>query len=269
MLKIHCVLHLILYFFAFQTCLYGYIDPLSIEFQKSIEETVTRQMQLPQSDTPESKWYIISQQWGPPAKKHAAPVIPAIISPKDHTLWKQRLIVALALRYQGLHYSGIKANDPFKTSKWKEIPVKATNGEKMRGHFPGRGYGLDCSNFVAWIYNLAGIHFTSDCAELVDHPHSSQSKGIGRILAAQEKLEPGDLIFLKGEKDNGTPPHVMIYCGTGEQIGRKGDINNYCIDSTSSAVGGVAPRLLKQGSWRYPSSANPRFSRVTRPCSPQ
>jgi cell wall-associated NlpC family hydrolase len=255
--------------FGFQSCLQAYIDSASAEFQKSIEEVADQQIQLPQTDIPESKWYLTTQQWGPPAKQHSAPKIPANVNPKDYKIWKQRYVITIALKYKGLHYSGKKNNDPFKTSKWKDIPDKASNGEKMRGHFPGRGYGLDCSNFVAWVYNLTGIYFTSDCAALVDYPKSNQSKGIGRILSDEEELQPGDLIFLKGDKDSGLPPHVIIYCGIGEQIGKKGDRQHYCIDSTSSAVEGVAPRLLKPSSWRYPSIDNPRFARVTRPLDAQ
>lgn len=245
----------------------AYLDPS--KFQQSIEKVAEERMKLKQTDVPESEWYNPRQQWGPLAKKHAAPIIPENIDPQHHKEWKQRLVVTLALKYRGLQYSGPKAGDPFKQGERTDIPSKAGNGQLMRGHFPGRGYGLDCSNFVSWIYNLVGIYFTSDCGELVDHPNSRESKGIGRTVDLDEKMEPGDLIFLDRRDPNNpeSPPHVLIYCGTGAEVGRPGDIRNYYIDSTSSVRGGVAPRVL-DGAWCAPSTPakkNPRFVRITRP----
>ncbi len=245
-----------------------YLNPSSPQFQKTIDDAADERMKLPQTDKPESLWYNTSSQWGPLAKIHSAPPVPDNIAPEDHKAWKQRLVVTLALKYQGLQYHGPKVNDKFKTSERTDIPAKATNGQNMRGHFPGRGYGLDCSNFVSWIYNLSGIHFTSDCGKLVDQPTSSVSKGIGRTVRLDEPMEPGDLIFLDRRDPNNaeSPPHVLIYCGTGKQIGKTGDNRRYYIDSTSSVRAGVAPRVL-DGSWCEPSSSNQRFVRITRPLS--
>lgn len=243
------------------------LDPATPAFQKSIDDFIDQRMLLPQTDAPEESWYDTRFRWGPDSKKHGPVEVPKEIAPKDHRLWKQRLIVTLARRYEGLQHCGVKQGDKFKTSQRADIPQKTSGGNVMRGHFPGRGYGLDCSNFVSWVYNLGlGIHFTQDCGRLVDHPAAKDSKGIGRPLATGEKMEPGDLIFLdrRDPDDPESPPHVLIYCGTGEEIGKRGDKRRYYIDSTSSASRGVAPRVL-DGAWCEPSVRNKRFVRATRP----
>ena len=88
------------------------------------------------------------------------------------------------------------------------------------------GNGLDCSNFSAWVYNYGlGIKVTSEIGK------QSQGAGApGRLLAAGEAFEPGDLLFIL-KSDRTCVSHVVIYLDDG-----------HIIDST---VGGVAVREFK------------------------
>jgi cell wall-associated NlpC family hydrolase len=88
------------------------------------------------------------------------------------------------------------------------------------------GNGLDCSNFSAWVYNYGlGIKVTSEIGK------QSQGAGApGRLLAAGEAFEPGDLLFIL-KSDRTCVSHVVIYLD-----------DEHIIDST---VGGVAVREFK------------------------
>lgn len=55
--------------------------------------------------------------------------------------------------------------------------------------------GLDCSNFVSWLYNYAlGIQFTPGI--------ESQSKTVGKKLNPREPLKIGDLIYFDSYRDS-------------------------------------------------------------------
>lgn len=163
---------------------------------------------LPQTHIPKSEWFKpVWGTWGPPAKLLPKPTIPAKV---DRVKWKQARIVAAAKHYIGL-------------------PYKRADG--MRGHFPDRGCGLDCSNFVAWVYNFGlGMKISSDVDVL--------SRGCKKDLP----LQKGDLIFF-----NTTPRHVMIYIN-----------ENYVIDSTSTRESGVQVRDLRKiwNQWCVPDRNN-------------
>lgn len=136
-------------------------------------------------------------QWGPRARAY-----PAVLTPKnvDAVQWKRDRVVAVAKKYIGLPY-------------------------KHR-HIPSQG-GLDCSNFTAWVYNYGfGIHFSSAVQK--------QSQTAGRKLLPDERLEPGDLLFI-WNKARTKITHVVIY------------VNEHTIiDSTIDlAANGVALRPLK------------------------
>ena len=140
--------------------------------------------------------------WGP-----SAPQFPPVTVPEgqDPVQWKRQRVIEVAKRYIGLPY------------QHQHVPGFAS--EKF-------GQGLDCSNYTSWVYNFAlGIHFTSHCQRQAE---SELSKG--RKLGPEEKLEPGDLLFiLKGDKSYIS--HVVIFVGDGKIIDSRGtggvQIRNY------------------------------------------
>lgn len=79
--------------------------------------------------------------------------------------------------------------------------------------------GLDCSNFVAFVYNFAfGFYPTSNIGEQACHP----SKAPGRLLkdvttSKLDQLRAGDLAFITlGRKDRSPPvrvSHVVLWTG--------------------------------------------------------
>ena len=173
---------------------------------------------LPQSDVPKNKWFIPEYgMWGPKLRKFPPAIIPEVVNPVQ---WKRDRVIEAAKHFTGL-------------------PYKRADGQ--RGHFPARGCGLDCSNYVSWVYNYAlGQLFTSD----VDEQWSSNYMG-GRKLNPGEELQKGDLVFFSGD-----PKHVVIYID-----------ENHIIDSTSSRPEGVQVRDVRKphNKWCRPTPDNPRY----------
>jgi cell wall-associated NlpC family hydrolase len=104
---------------------------------------------------------------------------PKVIFPKgvDRLAWSRVRLVEAAKKWLGLPYA--------------------------HHHIPSMG-GIDCSNFTAWVYNYAlGIRFTSNVV--------AQSQEIGRRLSPDEKLAPGDLIYLYDRDGSGNISHAMLY----------------------------------------------------------
>ncbi len=146
---------------------------------------------LPQSDTPQSQWYIKNWNngWGPKAATYPTVEVPTGC---DGVAWKQARVIAVARKYLGLRYQHhhIPAWNP---------PVGLTE-------HADESPGLDCSNFTAWVYNYGlGIRFTSD---VQDQGESSQAPG--RRLAPSEPFAPGDLLFIL-KQDSSAVSHVVIY----------------------------------------------------------
>lgn len=133
-------------------------------------------------------------EWGPKPATYPPAEPPAGVNPLQ---WKRDRVIAVAEKYIGLPY-------------------------KHR-HIPSQG-GLDCSNFTSWVYNYGfGIRFSSNVKK--------QANTAGRPLTPNERLEPGDLLFI-WNKDKTKIVHVVIYVNTGT-----------IIDSTiTEAANGVALR---------------------------
>jgi cell wall-associated NlpC family hydrolase len=175
--------------------------------------------------TPRSDWFKPEWgTWGPFAKTLPAPKVPEGVNPVQ---WKRDRIIEVAKHYTGL---------PYKRS------------DDMRGHFPARGCGLDCSNFVSWVYNYGlGMKFTSSVDELIDGVDSHLS---GRKIDRNAPLKKGDLVFFKGD-----PNHVVIYMD-----------ENHIIDSTSCRSGvGIRDLRESRNAWCRPIPSNSRFLFARRP----
>jgi|GEM_PF-6329168 len=190
-------------------------------YNRSLTEDFVTRDRMPETDVPKTLWFAPKYgRWGPKAKSFPAPHIPEWACPST---WKRDRIVEVAKHYTGLEY-------------------KNKNG--LRGHFPARGCGLDCSNFVAWVYNYGlGVHISSDVNLLWQNNY-------GKMLAPNALLMKGDLIFF-----NGKPKHVVIYFD-----------EYHVIDSTSSKPEGVGVRDIRRPENRryIANTTNKRFLGVKR-----
>jgi len=139
---------------------------------------------LPQSPVPMSEW-VTMKGWGPKASAY-----PEVKAPQGRApiTWKRARVLAVAKKYIGLPY------------RHHHIPAWAPAGEVDPEE---AGNGLDCSNFTSWVYNYGlGIRFASDIEK--------QSDGPGRVLAADEPLAPGDLLFIRNQERTRIS-HVALY----------------------------------------------------------
>jgi len=157
---------------------------------------------LPQAVVPESQWYERNWNsgWGPRAAAYPTADVPAGCDPEG---WKRARVVAAARRYLGLPYRH------HHVPGWQ--PTAALAGAERAGA------GLDCSNFSAWVYNYAlGIQFTSDVQQQANGPRAP-----GRVLAPDEPLAPGDLLYiLRGNRADVS--HVVIYVDENTVIDSRG-----------------------------------------------
>ena len=136
----------------------------------------------------------LSGKWGPHAFQYPRAMVPAGCDPVK---WKRLRVVAVAKRYIGLPY------------EHHHVPAwQPTNG---------KGPGLDCSNFTAWVYNYGlGMKFTSDIQK-----QSDGTKAPGRRLKDGDSFEPGDLLFIL-KKDRSEVSHVVIYVDANHIIDSRG-----------------------------------------------
>jgi cell wall-associated NlpC family hydrolase len=159
---------------------------------------------LPQAVVPDSQWYEQNWNagWGPRAAAYPAADVPPGCDP---VAWKRARVVAAAQRYLGLAYRH------HHVPGWQ--PTAALAGAERAGA------GLDCSNFSAWVYNYAlGIQFTSDVQQQANGPRAP-----GRLLAPDEPLAPGDLLYiLRGNRADVS--HVVIYVDETTVIDSRGSI---------------------------------------------
>ena len=70
--------------------------------------------------------------------------------------------------------------------------------------------GFDCSGLVQWAYGQVGINLPA--------PSQNQYAILEKYGAKVplNKIEPGDIVFYRGETDQPSPAHVGIYAGHGE-----------------------------------------------------
>jgi len=129
--------------------------------------------------------------WGLKAATYPTVVVPAQVSfeseswPNDPIFWKRLRISSAAQHFEGVNY----AHD----------------------HIPADG--LDCSNYVAWVYNWAGIaKFLGD----VEHQGKmliNDKKVQAQNISNWSELEMGDIIYLRDSNtpSNHTPKHAAIF----------------------------------------------------------
>jgi len=84
---------------------------------------------------------------------------------------------------------------------------------------PNPWKGVDCSNFAAFVYNLAfGFYPTSSIGESACHPSKAPGRPLTSVTTSKlDQLHPGDLVFITLGRKNRSPPvrvsHVAIWTG--------------------------------------------------------
>lgn len=214
-----------------------------------------------QSTVKERDWYGEETKrrygyWGPPAK-HYSP--PAGFAGKSAD-WMRERVIATGLRFAGYTYQHHHIPD------W-EPPADWPAAEKIEKV----GKGLDCSNFTAFVYNLAlGIKPTGDVQDQAvmtecAGPGSGRTIPVKRIenpgdwTGWEKVLKTGDLLFIKNR--SGNVSHVVLWVG---KIGQSGDGTLLVLDSTGEGSRdekgvtiptGVQLRPFRERSW-YAGSAS-------------
>ncbi|MEO8205488.1 MAG: NlpC/P60 family protein [Chthoniobacterales bacterium] len=181
-------------------------------------------------------------------------------------LRRERVLTA-AKQYFGMHYQHhhIPTFDPYTTHpEWPWIRVKSGI----------RGAGLDCSNFVAWVYNyalgikLSGSVKTASRQTEVSGPNGrplqiqSWQRDAGVTFAAfVSSLHAGDVLYIRG--NNGTITHSIIWVGT-LAVDSNGKDKYFVIDSTGPEAvdsddthipDGVHLRPFREKSWCFHGAA--------------
>jgi len=245
-----------------------YQSPYKIEFSFKDEELIGDLIKGPRGNPKEqagvsfSEWYDAGRRsrwsyWGPPAK-HFNP--PAGLAGKGAE-WSRQRVIATGLRFVGYRYEHHHIPDWEPPADWPKSPKQTEPS----------GKGLDCSNFTAFVYNLAlGIKPTGDVQDqsvMTEAPGPGQGRNIPvrRIeLPAsydeyEKTLQTGDLLFVKNR--SGEVSHVVLWVG---KIGRGSDGVPLILDSTGTGSkdskgnpipAGVQLRPFKRGFW-YASSAS-------------
>lgn len=190
----------------------------------------------------------------------------ALRSSKRHPVakdaeWSRQRIVATALRFTGYSYQHHHIPDWDPPAEWP-LPDK-------EGFEPGKG--LDCSNFTAFVYNLAlGIKPTGDVRQQallteVPGPGSRRTTPVTRIELPEnpadygDGLQTADLLFIKNRA--GEISHVVLWVG---KIGKSPEDLSLVLDSTGEGStdsegtkipSGIQLRPFRPGYW-YAESAS-------------
>ena len=208
-----------------------------------------------QSEDAYSAWYDPAKQgryttWGPAAQHFP---MPPILAGKSAD-WMRERVLAVALRYVGYRYQHHHIPDWDPPQDW---PYKTTTAGKQ-------SKGLDCSNFTAWVYNLAlGIKPTGETraqSELTEVP----GPGSGRKTKVQrldkpasfadfaQVLKTGDLLYIKS-RSRDEVSHVVMWVG---KIGQSRSDVPLVIDSTGDGRKDETGASIPDGIYLRPFTAN-------------
>lgn len=204
---------------------------------------------------PFSDWYSDRvreryKAWGPPARRFDAPEAAAGRPPE----WLRERVVAVALRFEGYGYQHHHVPDWDPPAGWPWKPTATGRN----------GKGVDCSNFTAFVYNLAlGLKPTGDVqdqAELRSFPGPGGTRVPVRRIARPDghdalvrTLRTGDLLYIRNRE--GEVSHVVLWVGP---IGRSPDGTPLVLDSHGQDLkdgrGGTIPpgirlRPFRRDSW--------------------
>ncbi len=246
-----------------------YTSPYTVTFSFEDEELIGDLLKGPRGDwkeqatAPYRDWYDAANQkkwgyWGPPAKHH---VPPSGLGSKT-AQWSRERVIATGMRFIGYSYQHHHAPDWEPPADWPRDPEQKTPV----------GKGLDCSNFTAFVYNLAlGIKPSGavrEQAELTTMPGPGPNRSIPvkrielpkAFAEFESTLLTGDLLFVKNT--GGTLSHVVIWVG---KIGSSPDGNPLILDSTGSGSkdsdgteipGGIHLRAFKPTTWYFKQASH-------------
>lgn len=245
-----------------------YESPYKIVFTFKQEELIGDLLKGPrgnwkeEASVPYRDWYDDANQrrwkhWGPAAKHFSPPTGSLAKDPE----WMRQRVIATGMRFAGYTYQHHHVPDWEPPASWPKDEKQTTPVTK----------GVDCSNFTAFVYNMAlGIKPTGDVhdqAVLTEAP----GPGAGRSIAVkrielperyedfEKTLLTGDLLFVKSNQ--GEVSHVVLWVG---KIGRSPDGVPLVLDSTGTGTkdsngvpipDGVHLRPFKKG-WWYASKAS-------------
>lgn len=241
-----------------------YQSPYRVKFSFTDQELIGDLLTGPrgewkeQSKVPFSDWYSENtkrrfKSWGPSSKHYEAP---AGMTGKS-SQWQRERIIATALKFTGYAYQHHHIPDWDPPADWPQNP-------KLKEPVPPTK-GIDCSNFTAFVYNLAlGIKPTGDVqdqAALTAMPGPGE-KAVTKLRRIEKPesyesltstFKTGDLLFIKNRA--GQVSHVVLWVG---KIGISRDDVPLIIDSTSEGAkdsegniipGGVQLRPVRPSSW--------------------
>ncbi len=181
----------------------------AMSYQDSLLVDFNYRLSLPQTDVAQSQWYNNPSldNWGPWPRKYPPidnTVLSKIPAGTNITQWKRDRVVAVAKYYVGLPYMH------------HHIPAWNSKTPDKSGNI---GYGLDCSNFSAWVYNIGfGIMLNSNVkkqAQMLPATNCKMAQPGMKKIEREQKLYPGDLIFMGSPSG---PYHVAIYINEKEII---------------------------------------------------
>ena len=247
----------------------AYQSPYRVKFSFPEDELIGDLLKGPRSDWKDHAsvsfrdWYHPSNQtrwgyWGPAMKHFNAPSGLVKKSPQ----WSRERVIATGLRYAGYSYQHHHVPDWEPPSDWPRDPEQKTPV----------GKGLDCSNFTAFVYNLAlgikptgAIKAQSEMTE-AEGPGAGRSVPVKRIELPESyedysrELLSGDLLFVKSTK--GSVSHVVLWVG---KIGDSSDGMPLILDSTGSGAtdargeaipDGIQLRPFKRNAWYFTQASH-------------
>ena len=216
----------------------SYRSPYTVKFSFDEKNLVgdlmkgTRSNWKDYASVPYADWYNPANQvrwgyWGPAAKHFNPPPGLASKSPD----WSRERVIATGLKYVGYSYQHHHVPDWEPPADWPASPGQTTPV----------GKGLDCSNYSAFVYNLAlGIKPTGDVRKQsemteVPGPGENRSLPVRRIELPktyedyEKTLVTGDLLFINNS--SGNISHVVLWVG---KIGQSPDGVPLILDSTGT-----------------------------------
>jgi len=228
-----------------------YKSPYQVNFTFKVEELIGDLLKGERGDwkghasVPYRDWYEAANRtrwghWGPAARHFDPPAGLASRTPQ----WSRERVIATGLRYAGYSYQHHHVPDWEPPGDWPRDAGQTTPS----------GKGLDCSNFSAFVYNLAlGIKPTGDVkdqAEMTEAPGPGAKRSIPvrRIELPKSHAEfadallTGDLLYVKNSQGNLS--HVVIWVG---KIGKSPDGNPLVLDSTGTGSRDSEGREIPDG----------------------
>ena len=236
-------------------------NELAFDFNQWPRNSVTNESSLPVAS-----WYSESTlkgwgSWGPPSAQYPAPTGLAT----QTVAWLQERILVTAEKDLGYDYQHHHIPD------WSPTPPNYTNAVEwpctLTNGYPN-AYGVDCSDFTAFIYNYGlGIKMTSDVGLQAALTNVPGPGGRGRVAVQAiprssyetltNQLASGDLLYIRGVAASPEISHVILWLG---QCGLSTNGEPLVIDSHGNAVfdskgeripAGVHIRPFHPNSWYY------------------